>query len=40
MNQKVGSQVGEPSLLPAQMVHCRREGGAYVLQDWYACGTW
>jgi hypothetical protein len=30
MNQKVGSQVGEPSFLPAQRVHCRREGGAYV----------
>jgi len=28
MDQKVGSQVGAPIAGPAQMVHCRRTGGA------------
>ncbi len=40
MNQKVSSQVGGASYSLAQMMHCRRKGGAYVLQEWYACGTW
>ena len=28
MDQKVRSQVGGPSILPAQMSYCRRKGGA------------
>jgi hypothetical protein len=40
MNQKVGSQVGELGVLPAQMKHCRRKGGASALQEWYRCETW
>ena len=40
MDQKVRSQVGESNGLSAQMLRCRRTGGAYPLREWYACGTW
>ena len=40
MDQKVRSQDGEPVYLLTQMLHCRRKGGTYVLQEWYSCGTW
>ena len=40
MDQKVRSQDGEPVYLLTQMLHCRRKGGAYVLQEWYSSGTW
>ena len=40
MHQKVSSQVGEPEALLAQMMYCRRKGGAYVLREGYACATW
>jgi hypothetical protein len=39
MNQKVGSEVGESDVLSAQMMHCRRKGGAYASEEWYACAT-
>ena len=34
MNQKVSSQVGAFNAGPAQMMHCRRTGGAYLPPFW------